>query len=72
MKSGIIYAPAAAIDGMLDRIEEEMGYPIPAVATGGISPSIIPNCRREVILDNDLTLRGLNLIYEKNREKERN
>ena len=72
MKSGIIYAQAAAIDGMLDRIEEEMGYPIPAVATGGISPSIIPNCRREVILDNDLTLRGLNLIYEKNREKERN
>ncbi len=71
MKSGIIYAQAAAIDGMLDRIEEEMGYEIPAVATGGISPSIIPNCKRKVVLDSDLTLRGLALIFEKNREKER-
>lgn len=69
MKSGIIYAQAAAIDGMLDRIEDEMGYPIPAVATGGLSPSIVPNCRREVTVDGDLTLRGLYYIFEKNREK---
>ncbi len=66
MKSGIIMGQASAMDGLIDRICDEMGRKIPAVATGGLSSSIIPFCKNEVIIDNDLTLKGLKYIYDKN------
>ncbi|MBE5847260.1 MAG: type III pantothenate kinase [Lachnospiraceae bacterium] len=66
MKSGIIMGQASAMDGLIDRICDEMGRKIPVVATGGLSSSIIPFCRNEVIIDNDLTLKGLKYIYDKN------
>ncbi|MCR4706248.1 MAG: type III pantothenate kinase [Lachnospiraceae bacterium] len=66
MKSGIIMGQASAMDGLIDRICDEMGRRIPAVATGGLSSSIIPFCKNEVIIDNDLTLKGLKYIYDKN------
>ncbi len=69
MKSGIVFSQASALDGMIDRMEEELGYPMKIVATGGLSGSIVPHCRHEIILDNELTLKGLGLIYEKNKEK---
>ena len=68
MKSGIIYSQAAAIDGIIDRIWEELGYESPVVATGGLSSKIIPQCKHEVTVDNELTLVGLSLIYEKNKK----
>ena len=67
MKSGIIYSSAAAIDGIIDRIEEAIGQPMTAIATGGLSKKIVPYCKREVILDDDLLLKGLLIIYRKNR-----
>lgn len=66
MKSGAIYATAASIDGMLDRIEDELGEKLTAVATGGLAGTVVPFCRRNVILDNDLLLKGLMIIYNKN------
>lgn len=69
MKSGIIYGQAAAIDGIIDRINEELGADIPVVATGGLSSHIIPICKHDVTIDNELTLYGLGLIYEKNQAK---
>jgi len=38
-----------------------------AIATGGLSKKIVPYCKREVILDDDLLLKGLLIIYRKNR-----
>ena len=67
MKSGILYGNAAAVDGILDRIEEELGQKVTAIATGGMSKKIIPHCRREIIQDEDLLLKGLLVIYEKNK-----
>lgn len=67
MKSGIINSNAAAVDGMIPRIEEELGCKATAVATGGLAKSIIPYCKEKVILDDDLLMKGLLIIYEKNR-----
>lgn len=67
MRSGAVYGTAAMIDGMLDRMEREIGYSCTAVATGGLSQTVIPQCRREIIVDNDLLLKGLWLLYEKNK-----
>lgn len=69
MKSGIIYSSAAAIDGLIDRLEEEMGESLFVVATGGLAKRIIPYCRRKIVLDDNLLLKGLNIIYHKNRKK---
>ena len=67
MKSGILYGNAAAVDGIVDRIEEELGQKVTVIATGGMSRKIIPHCKREMILDCDLLLKGLQVIYDKNK-----
>ena len=66
MKSGILYSNAAAIDGIVDRIEEELGEKVTVVATGGLAKTIVPHCKRDIIIDDDLLLKGLLVIYEKN------
>ncbi len=66
MKSGIVMGQAACLDGMIERIWEELGYQAPVVATGGLSGCIIPYCKKEIIYDNELTLKGLDVIYRKN------
>lgn len=67
MKSGIINGNAAAVDGIVDRIEKELGQKVTVIATGGMSKKIIPHCKREILIDPDLLLKGLLIIYEKNR-----
>ncbi len=69
MQSGLIYGSAAMIDGMLDRIEDELGYKVTAVATGGLSNVVFSHCRRDIIYDGNLIMEGLRIIYEKNRKK---
>lgn len=69
MKSGILYGNAAMIDGMIDRFEEELGATATIVATGGLSGTIIPFCNHKIIFDDDLLLKGLKIIYDKNTEK---
>lgn len=53
--------------GIIDRIEEELGEKATVVATGGLAKKIVPHCKREIILDEELLLRGLLIIYEKNK-----
>lgn len=67
LKSGIMYSNACAIDGMVERIEEELGEKCTVVATGGLSSVVVPLCKRDIILDDDLLLKGLVLIYNKNK-----
>lgn len=67
MQSGAVYGNAAMIDGMIDRFEQELGCAASVVATGGISSKIIPYCKREVAYDENLLLRGLGIIYKKNK-----
>ena len=68
MKSGIVMGQAACLDGMIERIFDELGYEAPVVATGGLSGSIVPHCKQKIIYDNELTLKGLGIIYKKNAE----
>lgn len=66
MKSGIILGNAACIDGMIERIEEELGYAAKVVSTGGLSHLVVPLCRHEIVIDDTLLLKGLKIIYNKN------
>lgn len=66
MKSGIVMGQAASIDGMIDRIWQELGYETQIVATGGLANVIVPNCIHRITVDDALTLSGLKIIYEKN------
>lgn len=65
MKSGILYGTAASMDGMIDRIREEMGE-VTVIATGGLAGTIVPLCKNKVIHDDELLIKGLMLIYNKN------
>lgn len=67
MRSGAIFGTAASIDGMIDRMEAELGCKCKVVATGGLASSIIPCCSHEIICDSDLLLKGLWILYKKNR-----
>lgn len=67
MRSGTVYANASMVDGMIDRMEEELGSKCRVVATGGMARMIIPLCRHEIIFDDDLMLKGLWLLYQKNK-----
>ncbi len=66
MRSGIVIGAAAMLEGMAKRMEAELGAPATLVATGGLAGSVAANCEREVVLDDNLLLDGLYLIYKKN------
>lgn len=68
MRSGMMYGTAAMIDGLIERMEEELGHRCTLIATGGLAQFITPLCRREIILEKDLLLKGLNIIYQKNKK----
>ena len=66
MHSGIIYGNASMIDGMLERIHEELKCDMTYIATGGLSNLIIPHCKHKIEQDPYLLLKGLKILYEKN------
>ena len=66
MRSGLVMGTAATIDGILDRIEAELGYPCTVISTGGLAHIVTPHCKREIICDDQLLLKGLMLLYRKN------
>jgi len=65
MNSGAVFGNASMLDGMLDRIEAELGEKVTAVSTGGLSRFITSHCRHDIIYDENLLLKGLWLIYQK-------
>lgn len=66
MKSGSVLGSASMLDGMIDRLEEELCQDATVVATGGIAPFITPHCKHKIVCDDTLLLKGLYLIYNKN------
>lgn len=73
MNNGIMLFTACGLDGMIERIEEELGEKCTVVATGGLAGVVAPLCRREIVFDNDLLLKGLMILYDKNKDRaERN
>lgn len=67
MRSGIIYATAGSLDGIVERIEGELGHACTLITTGGLSKVISPFCKHHMIMDDQLLLKGLMIIYEKNK-----
>ena len=66
MQNGIIYHNAAGVDGMIERIEAQLGKKCTVVITGGLSTVIAPHCKHEMIHDPELLLKGLMILYRKN------
>ncbi len=63
IQSGVFYGHAGMIDTILDHMEEELGYKLNAIATGGLGRFIAPLCRRHIEYDEDLLLKGLYILY---------
>ena len=66
IRSGVLYGYAGMVDGILARLEEEVGVSR-AIATGGLAGAVAPYCARIDEVDDLLTLTGLRLIWERNR-----
>ena len=67
MRSGMMFGTAAMLDGLIDRIEEELGHGATIIATGGMAQFVIPLCKHEILLDKNLLLKRLNVLYKKNK-----
>ena len=67
MLCGLMMGAACMIDGMIDRMEEELGYPTTVIATGGIAKFVLPMCRHEIRYDKDLLVKGLAALYRDNK-----
>ena len=66
MRSGAVFGTAAMIDGMADRMEQELGRACRVIATGDLAEEVTRHCRREIICDEHLILKGLWILYKKN------
>ena len=70
MQSGLMYGAAAMLDGIVQRIETELGQAVSVVATGDGARDVVQCCLREgIVVDDDLVMRGLWSIYQRNRGK---
>lgn len=69
MKSGVIFGTAAMLDGLVNRMEQQMGKSCTVIATGTLAETIVPHCTREMQIDQELLLKGLRRIYERNKRK---
>ena len=66
MKSGSVIGTACMLDGLVDRFEAELGEKATVIATGGLGKSIAENCKHDMIIDENLLIDGLRIIYNKN------
>jgi type III pantothenate kinase len=67
MQSGIVYGYVGLVDGLVERILAEVGFPCLVIATGGLSSLIAPLSKTITEVDDHLTLTGLRILYERNR-----
>lgn len=68
MRSGIMLGNACMLDGMIERMEAELGAKATVVATGGIAKFVVPLCRTPIVYDKDLLIKGLAMLYRDNRK----
>ena len=69
MRSGIMMGTACMLDGMVERMEQELGYKTTVIATGGIAKFILPMCKTPILYDKDLLIKGLAALYRDNHRK---
>jgi len=66
MRSGIMLGAACMLDGMVERMEAELGKKATVVVTGGIAKFVVPMCKTPLVYDKDLLLKGLAMLYRDN------
>ena len=67
MRSGIMMGNACMLDGMIERMEAELGSKTTVIATGGIAKFVVPMCKNPIIYDKDLLVKGLAALYRDNK-----
>lgn len=67
MRSGVIFGNASLVDGMIDRINADLEAELPVYATGELASLIMPHCKHKITVDETLVLKGLNILYRKNK-----
>jgi len=70
LQSGALYGFAGQLDGIVERMEAELGPLTAVIATGGLAPLVVDVAARITHYAPDLTLQGLRLVFEKNRHAE--
>jgi type III pantothenate kinase len=70
IQSGVIFGHAGMIDSIVERLRDELGANAPTVATGGLAHAIIPHCKSIDHHEAWLPLEGLQIIYERNAERD--
>ncbi|MCM1285178.1 MAG: type III pantothenate kinase [Acetobacter sp.] len=67
MRSGAVYGTAAMMDGLVSRIECELGKKVTVIVTGELGKTISKECVTDIIYDDNLLIDGLRIIYNKNK-----
>lgn len=68
MNAGIVYGFAGSVEGIITRMKREVNMDLKVVATGGLAPLIASECSVIDEVDDFLTLKGLRIIFERNRK----
>ena len=68
IRSGVVWGTVCMIDGLIDKIEQELGEACTIVATGGMAKTIIKYCNHDITVQDDLIMQGLKLIYDRNQK----
>jgi type III pantothenate kinase len=66
IQSGVVYGAAALVDGLVERVTDELSEDAEVVATGGLAPTVVKHSRRVEHLEPTLTLLGLRIVFERN------
>lgn len=66
LQSGLVYGFAGQVDGIVERIREELGAEARAIATGGFADVVAPHSKTIERTDPHLTLEGLRIVWELN------
>ena len=69
IENGIVYGTAAQIDGLIQRISDELDFDPKIIATGGNAGAVIPYCKPKIIYEQNLLLKGLYIIYKNEKEE---